>query len=131
VLTERLGLDSRVTTLGHIQRGGRPCAFHRILLNWLPTLQGIEAVKAVLEATPDTPSYMIGVRENKITRVPLMEAVEMTRTVADAIAAKNFAKAVALRDPEFLQSLEGFMTTSLPYKEKTFSEEKVSPLCDG
>lgn len=73
VLTERLGLDSRVTTLGHIQRGGRPCAFDRIL----PTLQGIEAVKAVLEATPDTPSYMIGVRENKITRVPLMEAVEM------------------------------------------------------
>ncbi|KAI6117255.1 phosphofructokinase domain-containing protein [Pisolithus croceorrhizus] len=120
VLTERLGLDSRVTTLGHIQRGGRPCAFDRIL----PTLQGIEAVKAVLEATPDTPSYMIGVRENKITRVPLMEAVEMTRAVADAIAAKDFAKATSLRDPEFLQSLEGFMTTSLLYKEKMLSEEK-------
>ncbi|KAI6169160.1 phosphofructokinase domain-containing protein [Pisolithus thermaeus] len=120
VLTERLGLDSRVTTLGHIQRGGRPCAFDRIL----PTLQGIEAVKAVLEATPDTPSYMIGVRENKITRVPLVEAVEMTRAVADAIAAKDFAKAMSLRDPEFLQSLEGFMTTSLLYKEKMLSEEK-------
>ena len=37
----------------------------------------MEAVKALLEATPDTPSYMIGVRENKITRVPLMEAVAM------------------------------------------------------
>ncbi|KIK17639.1 hypothetical protein PISMIDRAFT_110989 [Pisolithus microcarpus 441] len=35
VLTERLGLDSRVTTLGHIQRGGRPCAFDRILVSWL------------------------------------------------------------------------------------------------
>jgi 6-phosphofructokinase 1 len=56
VLTERLGLDTRVTTLGHTQRGGRPCAFDRIL----PTLQGEEAVKALLEATPDTPSYMIG-----------------------------------------------------------------------
>ncbi|KAI6008133.1 phosphofructokinase domain-containing protein [Pisolithus orientalis] len=120
VLTERLGLDSRVTTLGHIQRGGRPCAYDRIL----PTLQGIEAVKAVLEATPDTPSYMIGVSENKITRVPLMEAVAMTRAVADAIAAKDFAKAMSLRDPEFLQSLEGFMTTSLLYKEKMLSEEK-------
>lgn len=30
VLTNRLGLDTRVTTLGHIQRGGRPCAWDRI-----------------------------------------------------------------------------------------------------
>jgi 6-phosphofructokinase 1 len=32
VLSERLGLDTRVTTLGHTQRGGRPCAFDRILV---------------------------------------------------------------------------------------------------
>lgn len=37
----------------------------------------MEAVEALLEATPNTPSYMIGVQENKITRVPLMEAVAM------------------------------------------------------
>ncbi|OAX37383.1 6-phosphofructokinase [Rhizopogon vinicolor AM-OR11-026] len=114
VLSERLGLDTRVTTLGHTQRGGRPCAFDRIL----PTLQGEEAVKALLEATPDTPSYMIGVRENKITRVPLMEAVAMTRAVADAIAAKDFAKAMSMRDPEFYQSLEGFVATSTLFTEK-------------
>lgn len=114
VLTERLGLDTRVTTLGHTQRGGRPCAFDRIL----PTLQGEEAVKALLEATPDTPSYMIGVRENKIIRVPLMEAVAMTRAVADAIGAKDFAKAMSMRDPEFYQSLEGFFATSTLFKEK-------------
>ncbi|KAG6334893.1 hypothetical protein ID866_4202 [Astraeus odoratus] len=120
VLTDRLGLDTRVTTLGHTQRGGRPCAYDRIL----PTLQGIEAVKALLEATPDTPSYMIGIRENKITRVPLVEAVAMTRAVADAIAAKDFAKAMSLRDPEFLQSLEGFITTSSFYREKMLSAEK-------
>lgn len=47
------------------------------LLVLQPTLQGVEAVEALLEATPDTPSYMIGVRENKITRVPLVEAVAM------------------------------------------------------
>lgn len=34
-------------------------------------------MEALLEATPETPSYMIGVRENKITRVPLMDAVKM------------------------------------------------------
>lgn len=91
VLTTRLGLDTRVTTLGHTQRGGRPCAWDRILVSAArkiqvvlilillskPTLQGVEAVSVLLEATPETPSYMIGIKENKITRVPLMEAVEM------------------------------------------------------
>jgi 6-phosphofructokinase len=35
VLTDRLGLDTRVTTLGHIQRGGRPCAWDRILVSFV------------------------------------------------------------------------------------------------
>lgn len=42
-----------------------------------PTLQGVEAVDALLEATPETPSYMIGISENQITRQPLMKAVEL------------------------------------------------------
>ncbi|KAG9314839.1 phosphofructokinase domain-containing protein [Chiua virens] len=120
VLTERLGLDTRVTTLGHTQRGGKPCALDRTL----PTLQGVEAVNALLEATPDTPSYMIGIRENKITRVPLMEAVAMTKAVADAIAAKEFTKAMSLRDPEFVQSLENFFTISTLYTEKQLPEDQ-------
>lgn len=40
-------------------------------------MQGIEAVDALLEATHNDPSYMIGIQENKIIRVPLMEAVAM------------------------------------------------------
>ncbi|KAF8992840.1 6-phosphofructokinase [Cyathus striatus] len=96
VLSERLGLDTRVTTLGHTQRGGSPCAFDRIL----PTLQGVEAVEALMEAKPGTPSYMIGVQENKITRVPLMEAVQMTRDVSKAMREKDFEKALSLRGPD-------------------------------
>ncbi|CAE6379449.1 unnamed protein product [Rhizoctonia solani] len=108
ILTEKLGLDTRVTTLGHTQRGGTPCAFDRIL----PTLQGVEAVNALLEATPETPSYMIGISENQITRKPLMEAVEQTQAVAKAISEKDFAKAMSLRDPEFKDYLEAFALTS-------------------
>jgi len=37
VLVERLGLDTRVTTLGHTQRGGRPCAYDRIMVCYAPT----------------------------------------------------------------------------------------------
>jgi 6-phosphofructokinase 1 len=33
VLADRLGLDTRVTTLGHTQRGGRPCALDRVLVS--------------------------------------------------------------------------------------------------
>jgi 6-phosphofructokinase 1 len=42
-----------------------------------PTLQGVDAVDALLEATPDSPSYMIGIQENRIRRVPLVEAVKL------------------------------------------------------
>lgn len=34
VLSERLKLDTRVTTLGHTQRGGRPCALDRIMVSF-------------------------------------------------------------------------------------------------
>ncbi|KAJ7170647.1 phosphofructokinase domain-containing protein [Mycena crocata] len=117
ILTERLGLDTRVTTLGHTQRGGRPCAMDRIL----PTLQGMKAVEALLEANPETPSYMIGIQENKITMVPLMEAVAMTKAVSTAIEERDFEKAMKLRDPEFRESLEGFIATS------TLSQSKKLP----
>ncbi|KAJ3573647.1 hypothetical protein NP233_g2299 [Leucocoprinus birnbaumii] len=115
VLTDRLGLDTRVTTLGHTQRGGPPCAMDRIL----PTLQGVEAVEAILEAKPGTPSYMIGIQENKIIRVPLMEAVEKTRDVARAVKAKDFAKALAARGSEFVEYFEAFSAVASLFDEST------------
>jgi 6-phosphofructokinase 1 len=39
----------------------------------------VEAVEAVLSATPDSPSPVIGIEENKITRKSLMEAVKLVR----------------------------------------------------
>lgn len=44
-----------------------------------PTIQGVDAVDALLEATPDSPSYMVGIQENRVRRVPLVEAVKMVR----------------------------------------------------
>ncbi|RXK34722.1 6-phosphofructokinase [Tremella mesenterica] len=108
ILVDRLGLDTRVTTLGHTQRGGKPCAFDRIL----PTLQGVNAVQALLDATPETPSYMIGIRENKITQVPLLEAVAQTQAVAAAIDSRDFDKAMSFRDSEFREMLQAFKISS-------------------
>lgn len=73
LLTDRLHLDTRMTILGHVQRGGTPCAFDRNLA----TMQGVEAVEAVLASKPDVPSPMIGMNENRITRTDLMKAVAL------------------------------------------------------
>jgi len=73
ILVKNLGLDTRITTLGHVQRGGTACAYDRML----STLQGVEAVLAVLDSTPDIPSPVIAITENKIIRKPLMEAVRL------------------------------------------------------
>nr|OQO20292.1 ATP-dependent 6-phosphofructokinase [Rachicladosporium sp. CCFEE 5018]OQO23579.1 ATP-dependent 6-phosphofructokinase [Rachicladosporium sp. CCFEE 5018] len=108
LLSNRLHLDTRVTTLGHVQRGGTACAYDRMLA----TLQGVEAVKAVLEATPETPSPVICIVENKIVRKNLMEAVRMTKDVAAQIAAKDFGAAMAGRDAEFAEYWQAFHITT-------------------
>jgi len=104
LLSKKLGLDTRITTLGHTQRGGVPCAFDR----YLATVQGVEAVKAILESTPDTPSPMIGIRENKITRTPLVDAVKL----------------VSPGPPLFFAS-DGFRPTKLPKQsiKRTFAAQ--------
>lgn len=102
----KIGLDTRVTTLGHVQRGGTAVAFDR----FLATLQGIDAVDAILSSTPETPSPMIGIQENKIVRRNLMEAVALTKKVADCIGKKDFDGAMELRDQEFSEHLRNFLT---------------------
>ncbi len=84
-----LALDTRITTLGHVQRGGTAVAYDRMLA----TLQGVEAVRAVLEATPETETCFIAITENKIVRKPLMQAVKDTREVATAIENKRYDEA--------------------------------------
>jgi 6-phosphofructokinase 1 len=109
ILTDRLGLDTRVTILGHTQRGGPPAFFDRLLA----TTQSIEAVNAVLESTPDTPSPMIGMVDNVVVRYPLMEAVKLTHEVAEAIGQKNFARAMELRDPQFAEEYDAYNATTI------------------
>lgn len=124
MLTNKLGLDTRITTLGHVQRGGSACAYDRML----STLQGVEAVAAVLEATPETPTPMIAVIENQIVRTPLIEAVTATHEVTKAIEAKDFERAMSLRDAEFSEYHKAYMTTTATDQPKLkLPREKVSP----
>lgn len=108
LLSDKLGVDTRVTTLGHVQRGGTPAAHDR----FLATLQGIQAVESVLKATRDSPAVMIGIRETNIIEQPLQKAVELTRAVGEAISQRNFARAMELRDPEFQQAYDTWLASS-------------------
>ncbi|EAW09063.1 ATP-dependent 6-phosphofructokinase [Aspergillus clavatus NRRL 1] len=110
ILTQRLGLDTRVTVLGHTQRGGPACAYDR----WLSTLQGMEAVRAVLDMRPESASPVITIRENKIMRTPLMDAVKETKEVAQLIHEKNFEAAMKLRDAEFKEYHFAYLNTATP-----------------
>ncbi|CAN8100348.1 unnamed protein product [Discula destructiva] len=101
-----LHLDTRITTLGHVQRGGTAVAYDRMLA----TLQGVEAVEAVLNPEPET--CFIAITENKICRRPLMQAVEDTKAVAKAIEAQDFDKAMSLRDTEFADQYNSYMLTT-------------------
>lgn len=103
-----LALDTRITTLGHVQRGGTAVAYDRML----GTLQGVEAVRAVLEATPESETCFIAVTENKIVRKPLMAAVQDTKAVTAAVAEHDFDRAMALRDAEFSDHYKSYMMTT-------------------
>ncbi|KAL3418907.1 ATP-dependent 6-phosphofructokinase 1 [Phlyctema vagabunda] len=117
-----LALDTRITTLGHVQRGGSACAYDR----YLSTLQGVEAVNAVLDATPETPTPFIAINENKITRKPLVQAVIDTKEVANAIDSQDYEKAMQLRDTEFSDFYNSYMTTTATSlnKEMALPERK-------
>ena len=69
--------EVRVTVLGHVQRGGRPSAFDRTL----STLMGFEAVNTILAAKPEDEPVVIGIRNNRMTRLPLMESVRAAPSV--------------------------------------------------
>lgn len=66
--------SSRVTILGHLQRGGSPTASDRILASRM----GIAAVQALLE---DQRNIMVGLQDDEIIYVPLSKAIKQKKDV--------------------------------------------------
>ncbi|XP_074261230.1 ATP-dependent 6-phosphofructokinase, platelet type isoform X3 [Saimiri boliviensis] len=104
LVVTQLGYDTRVTILGHVQRGGTPSAFDRILASRM----GVEAVIALLEATPDTPACVVSLSGNHAVRLPLMECVQMTQDVQKAMDERRFQDAVRLRGKSFAGNLNTY-----------------------
>jgi 6-phosphofructokinase len=68
------GMESRVTSLGHIQRGGPPTPTDRLLA----TLLGTKAAELIMS---DTFGVMVGIRGDQCVPVPLEEVAGKLRTV--------------------------------------------------
>ncbi|XP_033331505.2 ATP-dependent 6-phosphofructokinase isoform X1 [Megalopta genalis] len=104
VVVDKLQQDTRITVLGHVQRGGNPSAFDRVL----GCRMGAEAVMALMEATPETEACVVTLDGNQAVRLPLMECVRRTKAVAQAMADKNWDLAVQLRGKGFARNLETY-----------------------
>ncbi|KAF7708948.1 hypothetical protein HF521_018005 [Silurus meridionalis] len=123
-----LGFDTRVTILGHVQRGGTPSAFDRILASRM----GVEAVLALLETTANTPACVVSLCGNQAVRLPLMECVQMTQEVQKAMDEKKFEEAVKLRGRSFENNLRTYkLLAHKPESELPHSNFNVAVLNVG
>lgn len=86
VIEDRTGFETRAVTLGHLQRGGVPSAYDRVL----GTRLGIHAARLVVGGDF---GKMVALHGTKIVSVPLAEAVGTMRTL----------------DPEFFDEAEEFL----------------------
>jgi phosphofructokinase-like protein len=86
-IEETTGLETRVIVLGHLQRGGEPTDFDRILA----TQFGKLAADLIVEGKF---GYMTGMREGKIISVPLQEGIAALKTVPQDFPLIQAARAV-------------------------------------
>lgn len=73
-IQQKTDFEVRVTIPGHIQRGGEPCAYDRVLA----TRFGAKAAELILNREY---GYMVGLKDNKIIPVPLAEVAGKLKTV--------------------------------------------------
>ncbi len=106
VLEHRLGSDTRITILGHVQRGGAPSAFDR----FLSTVLGARAVRTLIQSRPEEEPQLLGIRQNRVTAAPLMECVRKTKEVAEVIANQDYATALKMRGGSFGEAWEHLQT---------------------
>jgi 6-phosphofructokinase 1 len=74
LIEKQTGYETRSTVLGHVQRGGSPTAFDRLL----GTRYGVKAVDLIAEGKL---GHMVCLKGNEITSIPLLEAMTQLKLV--------------------------------------------------
>ena len=97
-LAER-NIDSRITILGHVQRGGVPSAYDRCM----STLFGAEIINILQHNRRE--SRIAVLQNNRITSTGLTSAVSATRAAGKALAAGDYTTARRARGEEWMHLL--------------------------
>lgn len=127
ILSERLGIDVRVTVLGHVQRGGSPTAFDRILATRL----GVAAVDRLTKEPDALHRHMLGLIQNRVAATPLQEVVEKSQAVRVEIENGNYSKALDLRGESFKGTLELVKTLTRISPSHEASENGIVVIVTG
>ncbi|MFW6042436.1 MAG: 6-phosphofructokinase [Chloroflexota bacterium] len=106
VMEKKLGGETRLTILGHVQRGGSPTAFDRNLA----TLLGAEAVRVLPTVGPDDPVPIIGIVGNRVAQTPLRTCLNKNEAVAEALAQRDYERALELRGKNFVDAFNTLRT---------------------
>ena len=74
-IAKKTGIEIRITVPGHMQRGGSPCPYDRVL----STRLGAEAANLILK---EQYGYMVGIINGKVKKVPLGEVAGKLKVVS-------------------------------------------------
>ncbi|MDK2967768.1 MULTISPECIES: ATP-dependent 6-phosphofructokinase [Lacrimispora] len=88
-ITERTGQEVRVTVPGHMQRGGDPCPYDRVI----STRLGAEAAKLIGNREY---GYMVAVNNNEIVKVPLADVAGKLKTIDPECSIVKEAKMIGI-----------------------------------
>lgn len=73
-IQEKTGVEARATILGHIQRGGSPTVYDRVMAS----MMGAKAVELLKNGSVNR---IVSLRNNKIVDIDINEALEMKKTI--------------------------------------------------
>jgi len=126
ILKARMGVEARVTVLGHVQRGGPPTACERVTASRL----GQAAVEYL--AGPDPLPVMIGMVNNNCRATPLEEVVRTSQAINSEIDQGHFEQALALRGRGFADALGLLETlTRAEPRAETVNQGRIAILTGG
>lgn len=128
LIAKKLGLDVRLTVLGHIQRGGSPTAFDRILATRL----GVAAVDFLIGNPNEPICHMAGLVKNKPVFTHLAEVIAKSREVEEAVERGDYRYAQELRGDGFQKALAlAKMLTQITPAKKCTDEGSVLVFTGG
>eukprot|EP01114_Cavostelium_apophysatum_P017691 TRINITY_DN5317_c0_g1_i1.p1 TRINITY_DN5317_c0_g1~~TRINITY_DN5317_c0_g1_i1.p1 ORF type:complete len:766 (-),score=160.32 TRINITY_DN5317_c0_g1_i1:59-2356(-) len=113
------GFDSRITILGHVQRGGAPTAWDRNS----STLQGVHAVDIALSDNRGEPC-VVGIISNKLNVTPLKDCLATVAAITKAIQSRDFQQAIALRGSQFKEAHQVLSNLTQVKPSKVTSDKK-------